>query len=307
MLLVGFANDRSKQISPSLAPVAMPELHLRLMTDADIAMADALRQAVGWNQLPRDWERLLAHDPDGCFVAEWNGTAVGTATTTCYGTELAWIGMVLVHPDHRRHGIGKALLLHCLEHLDRKQIACIKLDATPLGKTLYDQLGFVEEWTLARWETATPAESPAPAPRGDLRTWSDTDESWISSLDASAFGVPRMRMVHLLAKQSRVALVHPSPEGHGYGLLREGARAAYVGPIIADAPAVGLKLANALIDRAPAGPLFWDIPDHNQAAVALAVRRGFRQQRPLIRMFRGTNSFPGRPELCFALADPSIG
>ncbi|MCC6487128.1 MAG: GNAT family N-acetyltransferase [Candidatus Hydrogenedentes bacterium] len=33
-----------------------------------------------------------------------------------YGVKLAWIGMVLVHPGHRKQGTGSALLKHRLEY-----------------------------------------------------------------------------------------------------------------------------------------------------------------------------------------------
>ena len=122
-----------------------PPLHLRLMTANDLAFADSLRALAGWNQTRDDWRDLIALEPTGCFVAEWKGAPAGTATTTCYGKQVAWIGMALVHPECRRRGIGKALLNHCIAHLENRRIQCIKLDATPLGKTLYEQLGFRDE------------------------------------------------------------------------------------------------------------------------------------------------------------------
>jgi len=73
-------------------------LRLRLMTRDDLPFADSVRSLEGWNQTLADWERFLTLQPDGCFVAEWNGTRAGTAATTIYGSDLAWIGMVLVHP-----------------------------------------------------------------------------------------------------------------------------------------------------------------------------------------------------------------
>src|SRR5262245_36402600 len=115
-------------------------IHIRLMTDADLVFADQVRALAGWNQTLDDWRLLLEWEPEGCFVAELDGQPAGTATTTCYGVDLAWIGMVLVHPDQRRHGVGQALLNHCLAFLRERRVSSIKLDATPTGKTLYDQL-----------------------------------------------------------------------------------------------------------------------------------------------------------------------
>ena len=70
-------------------------LRLRLLKRADLAFADSVRALAGWNQTMEDWERFLSAEPDGCFLAEWNGASAGTATTTVYERELAWIGMVL--------------------------------------------------------------------------------------------------------------------------------------------------------------------------------------------------------------------
>src|SRR2546426_751837 len=124
-----------------------PEVSLRCLTQADLRFAHSLRELAGWNQTIADWERWLALSPQGCFIAEWNQSPAGTATTIRYEQGLAWIGMLLVHPDFRGRGIGEALLAHCVEYLRSQGVPCIKLDATPQGKVLYDRIGFQEEWS----------------------------------------------------------------------------------------------------------------------------------------------------------------
>src|SRR5580700_4974672 len=113
-------------------------LRMRTMLPSDLSFADSLRALAGWNQTPADWRRFLAMQPEGCFMAQWNGVPAGTATTTVYGSDLAWIGMVLVHPEYRRRGIGRGLLLKCIEHLQARRVRCIKLDATPQGRPVYE-------------------------------------------------------------------------------------------------------------------------------------------------------------------------
>jgi len=51
----------------------MSSLRIRLFTKEDIVLADSLRALAGWNQTPEDWLRFLSHQPDGCFIAEWDG------------------------------------------------------------------------------------------------------------------------------------------------------------------------------------------------------------------------------------------
>ena len=281
------------------------------MADTDLPFADRVRGSAGWNQSLQDWRRLLQHDPGGCFVAEWNGRLAGTATTTIYSQDLAWIGMVLVDPAMRRRGIGTALLAHCIEHLRRSGVGCIKLDATPMGRQVYDPLGFVAEWSLSRWETAKLAACPvrrgtsgAPNPR-------PLDSGGIGSvagLDAAAFGVGRNRMLPMLAEQSSArVLADGAGRTVGYGMLRPGRRAHYLGPMVAEDESTGIALADDLLGGIPGHPLYWDIPDANRAAIGVARRYGMDRQRSLTRMYLGENTRPGRPGDLWAIAAPEIG
>ncbi len=81
-------------------------LQIRTLTLSDVPFAMRLVEIVGWNQLPADWHRLIRIAPQGCFLAEWDGQPAATATAVAYGTDCAWVGMVLVHPDFRRRGIA---------------------------------------------------------------------------------------------------------------------------------------------------------------------------------------------------------
>jgi ribosomal protein S18 acetylase RimI-like enzyme len=262
----------------------------------------------GWNQTPADWERLLSLEPDGCFLAEWNGAPAGTATTIIYGAGLAWIGMVLVHPEQRQRGIGRALLTQCIQHLHGRGVRCIKLDATPLGKQVYDSLGFRDEWTLTRWQ-----REPGTAERIEvdrrIRGCIETDTGAVEKLDAAAFGVSRRKLVQALAEKSHCALALESEPGRiaGYGLLRNGSQALYLGPVVAMSSDIGTRLVDALVERGNRQNISWDIPDQNVAAVVRAGQHCFTAQRPLTRMILGENTEPGDPQMQFAIAGPEIG
>lgn len=285
----------------------MPSLRIRLFTAHDLAFADSLRALAGWNQTPDDWLRFLNHQPDGCFIAEWDGQPVGTATTTIYEDKVAWIGMVLVHPDARRRGIGRALLEHCIAFL-KPQVECIKLDATPLGKTLYDTLGFKDEWTLQRWQTDA-VILPAEQQPYRIQRWCDVERDVPSSLDLAAFGVNRWPMIQSLVRQVQFSFTHQTIKRRvvAFGVTRKGARAYYLGPIVGESFAAAGPLIKTLAYMLPNERIFWDIPDANTCAVELAQRLGFTPQRPLIRMFLGENKWPGDPQRIFALAGPEIG
>lgn len=286
-------------------------LRLRSLTLDDLAFADALRAQEGWNQTLTDWKRFLAMAPEGCFLAEWEGEPAGTATTTVYGPELAWVGMVLVNVRFRGRGIGHALLECCLGHLRGRGVRCIKLDATPKGKAVYETLGFREEWTLQRWERAGRSDPDRRAASGSGESaLSPADAAETAAFDARIFGVERRTLLDALAPAGP-AMVNRNRAGaiDGFGMLRRGARAAYLGPSTVSNATAGAELVEKLLGvPEAAGPLtFWDVPDCNRAAVACARTHGFQPQRPLTRMFLGDNAHPGVPEQVWALAGPEVG
>lgn len=274
---------------------------IRRMTAADLNAADELRRLAGWNQTLADWQRILSLEPEGCFVAAKSDCVVGTVTTTTYGEAFAWIGMMLVHPGHQRHGIGTRLMQQVLDYLRGRAVRCVKLDATPAGQILYEKLGFVPEYTLTRYASERQVSA---------RRWSDTRElsgsDWpaIDDLDANAFGTSRARLLRELVLSSQSARIWPA-EGRvrGWGILRPGAKAAYLGPLVCADPKGALLLANALLSHAADQPVFWDIPDRNAAA---AARFGFVPVRALTRMGLGP-TVHDKPEHLFGIADPALG
>src|SRR5688572_22575129 len=125
---------------------------IRRFTETDIPFAMELKNLARWNQTPADWRGYLAYEPEGCFIAEADGHPAGSVTTIRYGQRVGWIGMLLVHPNFRRLGIGSKMLLHSLDYLRGRGVASIKLDATEMGRKVYVPLGFQDEYMVRRYE-----------------------------------------------------------------------------------------------------------------------------------------------------------
>ncbi|MDB4793624.1 GNAT family N-acetyltransferase [Methylacidiphilales bacterium] len=285
---------------------------LRCLKPEELPSADKLRQAAGWNQTPRDWQRFLSLDPDGCFAAIDGGEIVGTATTTSYGRDLAWIGMVLVDPARRNEGIGRKLLLHCLDYLQKKGVRCIKLDATPAGQILYEKLGFQIEFPLMRWErpgNAGALEAPPVPDEYVIASMQRGDWEEIFRLDREISGVDRGSLLAQLVHDSSDFLVCRGMDQavQGVGLLRDGINAHYVGPVMARTEKTGVALLQKLLFSASNQRIFWDIPDPCVPAREWAKNHGFVPQRSLLRMFLGDNISPGFPQQQWAISDPATG
>lgn len=290
-----------------LSSAARGEVSLRPMRPGDISFAHQLRDLAGWNQTERDWRGYLEFEPNGCFVAELGGQPAGTATTIRYGERFGWIGMVLVHPDHRRHGIGSLLLRKAIDYLRENGVRCIKLDATPMGKRVYVPLGFVDEYELSRYERVAPAVAFPDA--RDLGPYANSDVAEVGRLDSQAFGADRGHVLaSMSARDPRLCFVSRDEGGlHGYLIARHGARAVQVGPWVARDVETADHLLQALLSRVEGKTVFIDVPAPNVPGVALLEKYGFRVQRTLTRMFLGENTSPGDPRLIYSISSPEKG
>src|SRR5262249_43004178 len=153
---------------------------------------------------------------------------------------------------------------------------CVKLDATPLGQPVYERFGFQAEMSLTRWESQQRRSAPG-QPEGFSQPV-DGDLERIVALDALAFGCPRPQLLAELVQQSFSTLIYPaaSSEEFAFGILRRGARAFYLGPVVAQSTAGARAVILGLLGRIPDQPVFWDIIDANSAAASWAQEFGFR-------------------------------
>lgn len=272
------------------------------MTAVGIPFGVRLKAQANWNQLEGDWQRLLALDPGGVFIAEFDGAPAGTLATTLLGS-VAWISMVLVDQSLRGKGIGTALLEHALKYLDGRGVPGVRLDATPMGRPLYEKLGFVGEYEVSRYEGVLP-EGPAVPPvipfRSELR-------EGIIALDRRVTATDRAKLLYSLFREcpDTVRVVMDGASVSGYLCSRPGSRAVQVGPCIAGEAAGSALLADAC-HRFGGQRAFIDVPVPNAAAIALVESLGLTVQRPFLRMIRGA-AIVDRPEEIWTSFGPEKG
>src|SRR5262249_54327517 len=154
-----------------------------------------------------------------------------------------WIGMVLVDEVFRGRGIGTALLRHALEFLAGRRVSTVRLDATPLGRPLYERLGFVEQFQLARYE-GTPLPTPLVA---EVQTPRPEEWEMLAALDQAIVGTDRCRLLFRLFTEQpeSLRLVRNGDGIAGFIATRSGRNALLVGPCIASPEAGPLLLADA--------------------------------------------------------------
>jgi ribosomal protein S18 acetylase RimI-like enzyme len=279
-------------------------MQIRLMNANDIPDAMQLKEFVGWNQTPADWERFLAASPAGCFVAESGQCVVGSAATIVYEGRFAWIGMVLVNPFYQDESIGAQLLQKSMEYLECLGVPTLKVDAAPPERSIYENLGFVTEYEIGRWILHREPGSLASLPPATL-----PDFDRIVEMDREVFGADRsnlLRSIHLDAPDFTLA-VKLHGELAGYALGRGGTRADHLGPWVAWDEPTARELLDEFLGRSTRDTIYVDVPMNNSVAVGLLQSRGFKLSRPTTRMYRGSNAYAGNPELVCAILGPEFG
>ena len=284
-------------------------MRIRVMTKQDIPAGLRLNTLSGWNQTSADWERFLVSSPRGCFVMEDGNKVVGTAATICYENRFAWIGMVLVDPEYRKQGIGTQLLNKTIEHLDHANISTIKLDATPLGKPLYTKLGFVSEFELERWVLKRPPGTISTIPSTPPAALTEAQQQEIFTLDRKCFGADRSFLLRSLYDQAPelaiTAWQNGVPPCFAFG--RHGLFADHVGPCMATSRAAAENLLSEFLARSSREILIVDCIKSNPGVVESLAALGFVPSRPLTRMVRGPDAYPGRPDSLWAILGPEFG
>lgn len=274
----------------------------RVMTRADIAAGMRLTEIAGWNQTPTDWERFLSDSSDGCFVAEYLDRVIGTSATIEYGGGVAWVSMVLVDPRYRGQGVGTELLQRAVQHLDARGVPCIKLDATPLGRPIYEKSGFVSEYDVERWELRRKGSRPSigQEPVPDLED--------VLRMDREVFGADRGSLLRSVAEVAPDLTLARRNQGAiaGYTLGRRGPLADHLGPWVAVDEEIAASLLDEFLARSGRDLVFVDCIPSNAWVVPLLEARGFEFSRPLIRMCRGKN-MPEAPDAVGAIVGPEFG
>jgi GNAT superfamily N-acetyltransferase len=281
------------------------QVAIRPFKQSDLPVAMKLKEHAGWNQTEEDWRRLLDLGPEGCFVACLNGKLIGTITTIIYGRSLGWIGMMLVHPQYRRQGIGRGLMQTAIDYLHGSGVLSIKLYATPAGRPLYESLRFRVEGRIERWEGMAPGDEKNEKPKFDQ----DIRKGMVD-LDTKSFGVDREDLLNRLINDCPVnPVLAYSPDGStkGFILARPGSRAYFIGPIVAGDKGVALSLLDEMLFQLAGEKVYLDFNTGFGVDHEALIDRGLVKQRDLTQMAFGPKIRGGTSNLIFSTAGPELG
>jgi GNAT superfamily N-acetyltransferase len=256
-------------------------------SDAELDRVDGLLTlAYGSASRRSEVALYLELQPDGWFVIEDGGEIVAVAGCLAWGS-FSWLGLVATHPEFRGLGLAKRISQHCVDWSLARGCATIALDASDVGRPVYDRLGFEQiGWTI-QLELPDGAQPPGGAP---AEPFSARDLDEILAHDVSIFGGDRSRLLRQLARtEADRWFVTRDEQGEISGSLISRTRA--TGPGFARDAASAAQLLRS--SRRSSGGQRVFVPSESEHLDAL-LGAGFVELRRLAHMRLGDLTLPGR-------------
>ena len=229
---------------------------------------------------PPDWDDItLPHklylSSPSCnslkIVIDSKIAGIGTAIKH---QDTAWLAHIIVHPEYRGKGLGKAMTQALVDSLDRRQYETIYLIAKDFGLPVYQKIGFEEEADyvhLVRKTGAQPLTVPSSITAYDKKYVDD-----IIRLDKFVSGEERQERFLDQIETAQLCVLKGRVEGVYFPLLGNGL-------IIARNSIAGIQLMKLRLEERD----FAILPAENKTAVKFLLLNDFKQVRISKRMFLG--------------------
>ncbi len=259
------------------------------MTLDDVDPAADVLVGGGWGDRRAFFRFAVEHDRCWPLVAEVEGRLSGTGVATANGA-VGWIGMIFVDEGLRGRGLGSALTNAVIERLEAEGCRSLALLASPLGRPIYERLGFAVDMEYRVLVSTGGPEDEPDGPGDDrggslLRPFRADDQAAVEALDLAASGEDRRHLLRAVLDPATTT-VATRPDGRivGFDIAVPWGTHPTVAPELVD----GIRLLEARRARAAVGTdVRTAIPDVNRTGLTTLENLGWRDERGLTRMVRG--------------------
>ncbi|WP_230874938.1 GNAT family N-acetyltransferase [Lysinibacillus cavernae] len=279
---------------------------LTLFTSTDIQGLIELSASVGWDYDAHEIETIMTA---GRIFGHKNkeGKIVSSAAIIPYDTNVASIGMVIVHDQCRGYGLGKIVTQACIDSVSEE--TAIMLVATKEGEPLYNKMGFTTVAYVHKYLADKFVETTRESDfLGSIDEFQEQDFEQLVKLDAVAFGDSRRVFLHKRIQQSQrcVVVKNQHNEMIGYGLTIAGPIYLLFGPIVAPNKEIAHYIINELA-RGYQGKVRIDCPSIQKELSPILEQSGFSLAATPPVMIRNAKEMPLRNQTLFALAAQAFG
>lgn len=262
---------------------------LRQLTPGDIPAVVRVMEKIGWHHPLEQTRQYITWGGNGSFCLAFRDEVVATAIAMKYTQRLAWVGLVISHPDYQRRGFARRLMNHVMAYL--VGVESIMLDASAAGYPLYDSMGFEPLYKINAYSGQPRRFEVHPS----IRPMTAADLPQVTAMDESTFGIPRPHILRWLFDTGTGWVVSDDKALTGYTFTKVyGDTLRALAWNATDANTAGMILQAASTQAAEGGYLLRvNVPEPNIAARDLVRSHQMGIERYVTRMVYG-NSPPGK-------------
>jgi len=266
-----------------IVKISSSELY-KISTNSDSReIISLLLSRAGWNQTRADINSIYNLATGSIFISSFEhfgkDIALGSGVCLPVNNDMCWIGMILVHQELRRHGIARSIMNTCLNHAWQKMnSAIIGLDATPMGKQVYDSLGFKDSFVI--WRSVISTEDSKKNLSNGIEISDDTKMigRYLQKIDY----LERENVIKILSKLPGANCAVAKYQGKllGFILSRPGRLMPFIGTLLADSSEVAAVLLSHILEIWNAkgySQVFMDIPAHHLSSTIFVNKENYNR------------------------------
>ncbi|GAB6492646.1 GNAT family N-acetyltransferase [Bacillus paranthracis] len=263
----------------------------------------ALSSYIGWDYNGEEIETIF---DSGIVYGVWNRRKelIASAAIILYGEKVASIGMVIVHPNYKGRGIGKAITDSCIKSVSTQ--TPIMLIATDEGKPLYEKLGFRAVSYVSKYICNSYNVNDYCIGNEDyIMNYEECD---LEKIDEDAFGTSRNEFLKQRIMQSDQCVVVKDTKENvvGYGISIQTPENKIIGPIAAKNDAMAMRIVHDLA-REHHGKLRIDVPEGKKDFMKKLEITGFQKVNTPPIMMRNSDQFLKRNGELYSIAAQIFG
>lgn len=258
-------------------------LEIKLADQSGVALLLDWAKAEGWNPGIDDARPFQAADPEGFLLGYVKDEVVSGISVVSSADTFGFLGLYIVHPDHRGKGMGLATWRAGIAKLEGRTIG---LDGVVAQQSNYARSGFAIAHRSIRFRGSTQLSVEG----GDVTPISADDIANITAFDAVHYGAPRPDFLRSWLDGSggrRGFAVVQDGDIKGYGVIRPCHSGFKIGPLFASRLDVAETLCTSMIKISGYADVFIDVPEPNADALRMMEKFSFSPVFETARMYRG--------------------
>ena len=278
-------------------------MKVKILNQSDISQLLSLCDSVGWlhdiSFMKEQFETYLSVGT--LFGHDNEDKLVSCIAVFPYKTGFTSLGILIVHPDFQRKGLGRSLLNICMKKAPPLQP--VTLIATDAGTPLYHAYGFTTVTSIHRFErngtTITPGSFPT-------STITSQDLNTLIQLDYIANGAHRPKLYSILLHRAHLALkIERNDRLEAFALCIRKGDTLCVTPLIARNEEDALHLLLSICNQWH-GTVRIDVPHAQKSFRDKLLSFEFKETLLSPFMIKNGENLPGKRDFIFAMMDAAL-